>query len=90
MKYAFYPRLDKDLREQYDVVISGYWWNFVPYTLCVAKCPAMFSFNDTTQYGGCEYPGACEAGSGSGSVETPETFYSGFEVNTHSRTPRRL
>lgn len=56
------------------------WWDFVPYALCVKKCPAKFSIVDTTTYGGCEYVGA-EAGSGAACdpTNTP-TFYAAFET----------
>jgi hypothetical protein len=78
--YAFYPQLDKDLIAQYDVVITGYWWNFVPYTLCVSKCPGVFSFSDNAIYGGCSYPGAeCASGTVSIAPPAPPSFYSGFK-----------
>ena len=76
LPYAFYPRLDKDIIEQVDVIAAGYWWKFIPYTVCVASCPAAFSFSDDTAYGGCSYPGAdCSSG-------THDEFYSGFHTTS--------
>lgn len=77
--YAFYPRLDKDIIDQAGVIAAGYWWKFLPYTVCVASCPTAFSFNDDTAYGGCSYPGAdCSPGSG----VPHNTYYSGFHTTS--------
>jgi hypothetical protein len=73
--YAWYPQLDTDIKAQAGVLAVGYWWDFVPYTLCVKECPAKFSFTNDQSYGGCDYEGA-DCGSG----DTPRTFYASFET----------
>jgi len=72
-KYAWFPQLDVDIKAQALVIAAGYWWNFVPYTLCVEECPAKFSLVDSTMYGGCNYTGA-DCGSGAGPKEYYATF----------------
>lgn len=82
LPYAYYPRLDQDILDQYSVLSVGYWWKFVPYTLCVAECPSAFSFSDNTPYGGCAYPQAnCTDPAALESSDAP-LFYSGFQHTT--------
>lgn len=59
MTKAYYPRLDKDLSEQMDILRSPTsFFNFQPYTLCVSECPEAYSLRDPEPFGGSTYPGA--------------------------------
>ena len=81
LPYAHFAKLDQDIQDQSAILATGQWWNFVPYTICVDKCPEKFSIVDTKPYGGCDYPGV-EVGSGdagSGECDDPE-FYAAFKT----------
>ena len=76
------PRAVAGQLDQYAVLSVGYWWKFVPYTLCVAECPSAFSFSDATAYGGCAYPQAnCTDATALEGPSAP-VFYSGFQHTT--------
>ena len=61
------------------MLASDQWWNFVPYTICVEKCPEKFTIVDSTKYGGCNYAGV-EAGSGACKEADHPTYYAAFKT----------
>lgn len=61
------------------MLASNQWWNFVPYTICVDKCPEKFAIVDSTEYGGCNYTGV-ETGSGDCKEADHPTFYTAFKT----------
>ena len=61
------------------MLASNQWWNFVPYTICVDKCPEKFTIVDSTKYGGCNYAGV-EAGSGACKEADHPTYYAAFKT----------
>ena len=77
LPYAFYPRLNQDVQQQWGTLLSGRFWNFRAYTLCVDSCP-VFALSDPAQYGGPGYPGVGALNASTG--EAPLSYYAQFDT----------
>lgn len=55
---VMYPQLDRDIQENYDLIVKHQWVTFFNQVskLCASRCPAQTSLATPQQYGGPTYP----------------------------------